>query len=530
MEQALPGALTTQNRKTSLDSSGVNAGGWRDRFLYFRGADAIKPGMTEIKRYVPLAAWIIVCLTLVCVAGRIIGLGYLPQDDALRHAAKAVSGKAWPEILVMRADFGMDPHPGWHAILGGIHRLRHCDVETLVVLPVAGLMLLFSVAGLAWLRRPEAWLGALLAAAVFCPDFILRLSYGRPYLFTIAAYMALLLVWSRVEKRSPGLWEMVATVLLIAAAAWVHGSFYQLILPAAGLFLAGRWRQAVWFGVLWAGGSVLGAEMTGHPWVFLDQCVRHLLGVFGGPTLTRQLVPELQPSNGGGLFLLALTAMLFWRARASDGKERHLLEPVFVMGVLGWILGLKVGRFWWDWGLPAFLIWLARELESQLQNLMPFDSGQRLSLTLALALAVFFGIGSDRDGRWTSNLTKQYLAQNDPALQGWLPENGGIIYSVDMTVFNDLFFKNPTAPWRYVLGFESALMLPEDLAVVRDVAWSYGDLRGYDPWLKKIRPQDRLIIPESWLPTTGLTRGGNIAELEWHRAANGWWIGRLRRP
>ena len=127
-------------------------------------------------------------------------------------------------------------------------------------------------------------------------------------------------------------------------------------------------------------------------------------------------------------------------------------------------------------------------------------------------------------------MTKQYLAQNDPALQGWLPESGGIIYSVDMTVFNDLFFKNPTAPWRYVLGFESALMLPEDLAVVREVAWNYGDLRGYDPWLKKIRPQDRLIIPESWLPTTGLTRGGNIAELEWHRAANGWWIGRLRRP
>jgi hypothetical protein len=269
--------------------------------------------------------------------------------------------------------------------------------------------------------------------------------------------------------------------------------------------------------------------LTGHPWLFLDQCVRHLLAALGGPALTRQLVSELQPSNAGSTFLLALIAMLFWRARSQDWKARDLLEPVFMMGVLGWVLGLKVGRFWCDWGMPAFLIWLALELEKQLQNLMPFDSWRRLSVTVALALAVFFGIGSDRDGRWTGNLTKQYLAQKDPALKGWLPESGGIIYSVDMTVFNDLFFKNPTAPWRYVLGFESALMLPEDLAAARSVTWNYGDLRGYDPWVKKMRPQDRLIITEGWLPTSGLTRGANIPELEWHRTANAWWIGRLPR-
>ena len=321
----------------------------------------------------------------------------------------------------------------------------------------------------------------------------------------------------------------MATVLFIAAAAWVHGSFYQLILPAAGLFLAGRWRQAFWFGVLWAAGSVLGASLTGHPWLFLDQCVRHLLGVFGGRVLTRQLVPELQPSKGDAAFVLGVMAMLLWRARSADWKARNLLEPVFVMGVLGWVLGLKVGRFWWDWGLPALVIWLALELEKQLQTFMPFDSWNRLSVTLALALAVFLGISSDRDGRWNGNLAKQYLAQDDPSLAGWLPESGGIIYSVDVSVFNDLFFKNPTAPWRYAMGFESALMLPEDLAVARKVAWNYGDLRGYDPWVEKMRAQDRLIITESWLPTTGLTRGGNIPELEWHRAANGWWIGRLPR-
>src|ERR1700720_4110804 len=65
----------------------------------------------EFKRRVPLAAWLVVVITLLLVPLKIIGYGYLPADDALRHAAKAVSGKPWSEILVMRNDFAIDQHP-----------------------------------------------------------------------------------------------------------------------------------------------------------------------------------------------------------------------------------------------------------------------------------------------------------------------------------------------------------------------------------------------------------------------------------
>src|SRR6266700_2068273 len=112
----------------------------------------------SLQRYVPLAAWAITILALLSIPGKIISYGYIPQDDALRHAAKAVSGKPWPEILVMRSDFGIDPHPGWHAILGWIHHWQGCSAETLVVISVVGLMLLTSAAVLPWLRRPESWL------------------------------------------------------------------------------------------------------------------------------------------------------------------------------------------------------------------------------------------------------------------------------------------------------------------------------------------------------------------------------------
>jgi hypothetical protein len=409
-----------------------------------------------------------------------------------------------------------------------MHQWLGCNAETLVILPTAGLMILFSLVALAWLRWPEAWLGALLAAATFSPTFIGRLALGRPYLFTLSVYVAMLLMWARLGDRQPRLREMLATFLLIAAAAWIHGSFYQLLLPALGLLLAGRWRQAFWFGALWAGGSFFGASFTGHPWIFLNQCVRHLFGVFGDYSLTNQLVSELMPTEGEGAMVLVVIAMLLWRARDPDWKARELADPIFMMGLLGWLLGLKVGRFWWDWGMPATLLWLALQLQKQLKLYVAFDSGMRLLVTLGLAVGVFLGITSDRGNRWTYGITKQYLTQDNPDLKGWLPESGGILYSVDMAVFDETFYKNPTAPWRYAQGFESALMQPDDLAVVRKVQWNGGDLRAYGPWVKKMRRQDRLIIPASWLPTTGPARTvASIPELEWFRADNGWSIGRL---
>src|SRR5437762_400733 len=85
---------------------------------------------TQLNRYVPLAAWIIVVLTLLCIPSKIISYGYLPADDAIRHAAKAVSGKPWQDILVMRPDFKIDPHPGWHFVLHKIYQVTNCSCRS----------------------------------------------------------------------------------------------------------------------------------------------------------------------------------------------------------------------------------------------------------------------------------------------------------------------------------------------------------------------------------------------------------------
>ncbi|HTR42148.1 MAG TPA: hypothetical protein VMH87_11090 [Pseudomonadales bacterium] len=476
-----------------------------------------------MKRYVPLAVWIVVVSAIIYIPLKIIGYGFLPMDDALRHAAKTVSGKSWQQILVMRDDFPIDPSPGWQKILEWVHDINHGDAESLVIFSVIALMLLVMSCGVPWFRRPEAWLAALMIASVFIPACTTRFARGRPYILTDAVVITILILWTRWgAKRQPS--PLYVTPLLVAASAWIHGSWYMLVLPGVAILFAGMWHEAILYVVCWLLGSVLGCALTGHPIVFLLQSVRHMFGVFGNFTVGRQLEPELHPSDGAVPAVLAVAALLLWRKASLGWDSRKLLNPVFMMMALGWLLGLKMQRFWWDYGTPAFIIWVAMELQEHLEKGIIFDSIQRLFLALAIAAGAYLGFTSDRDGRWTENLTTAgFISESDPKLAGWLPEQGGIIYNSDMDVFFETFYQNPTADWKYVLGFESGWMLPDDLKIIREYQWTFGNAQVLEQWVPKMRPQDRMIIH-----ATGSGRP-NIPELEWNYAATEIWIGRLPR-
>jgi hypothetical protein len=481
----------------------------------------------RLNRYIPLAVWAVALTTLLLIPFKIVSYGYLPEDDALRHAAKAVSGKPWSEILVMREDFPLDFHQGWHAILGSIHRSQNANTETLVVFSVVSLMLLVNFSALVWFRRPEAWLAALTAGCMAAPVMTSRLLLGRPFLFTMAVFMTLLLLWSKPDNDRPAAKSLLASILLIAAAAWIHGtSWYLLAFPAVALVLAGLWRRSVWFLGCWLSGALLGASLTGHPWQFVGQSLQLLFQAFGTTDLVRQLVTEFQPSSGDFGAILLAAAMVLWRSRTPGWSSQELLNPIFLMCIIGWLLGLKVIRFSVDWGLPAFLVWLALSFQEEFERFLSFNAWRRLWITLGLAVATFFSITSDLGSRWTYNLTNQYLTPEDPQIASWLPDKDGIIYNGDMRVFDYTFFKNPSAPWRYILGFEPGLMRPDDLAVLRKASWNFGDVRAYEPWIMKMRPEDRLILRAS---ISHITRQPNLPPLEWFFTANDYWIGRLPR-
>jgi hypothetical protein len=66
-------------------------------------------------------------------------------------------------------------------------------------------------------------------------------------------------------------------------------------------------------------------------------------------------------------------------------------------------------------------------------------------------------------------------------------------------------------------------MTKEDFEVYHKIMWNFGDAKAYEPWVEKMRPQDRLVI-----------RGGrgsppNLPQLEWEYGVSGTWIGRTPR-
>jgi hypothetical protein len=197
-------------------------------------------------------------------------------------------------------------------------------------------------------------------------------------------------------------------------------------------------------------------------------------------------------------------------------------NPAFWLVAGCWILGFRVGRFWEDWGWPALLVLIATEIELLLLAKFAADSLRRLLLVLIIALATFLAVTSDLNSRWTKNLTWQYLSEAEhPDLAGWMPEKGGILYTADMGIFYQTFFKNPNGGWRYILGYEPALMPKEDFETYHKILWNNGDAKAYAPWVEKMQPADRLVI-----------RGNsgqqpNIPQLEWHYGVSGLWLGRV---
>ena len=480
--------------------------------------------LDSLRRWIPLAVWVMAAFVILAIPLKIMGYGYLPVDDALRHAAKAVSGKSWPEILVLGSAFKIDPQFGWNLFLREIFLWTHCNAETLVIFSVVALFALAGWSALPWLKRPEAWLIALGASAL-CVDTAGRLSLGRPFLVTTAGLLTILFCWQARGSSRPKWTLAVWFALLIALCSFMHGVWYLWSLPVAAFFFAGQFRWGLMVAAGWLAGIFLGGLLTGHPFESIYQAVEMGRRAVFLHTTQRTLVTELQPSDGEPFQLLFFGGLLVLRQLAKLNSTPLAKNPAFWLACLCWILSFKARRFAEDWGWPALLVLAADDLQLLLQSRFAADSFKRLALAAGISGTVFLMFTNDAGSRWTENLTWQFLSTKEhPELAGWMPDKGGIIYSSDMSIFYQTFYKNPTADWRYVLGYESGLMTDEDFKVFQSIQWNFGDSKAYEPWVEKMKPADRLII-----------RGGrgsppNIPQLEWDYGVSGIWIGRLPRP
>jgi hypothetical protein len=457
---------------------------------------------------------ILVLITFLFIGLKIIRYGYIPPDDVRRHAARAITGREYTDILVLRPEYKMDHNAGWDWLLGQLHVKAGLGEDQLVVFSMAVLLFGMLCAPLPWMRCPEAWLAALLAFILAIPGITQRFAEGRPYLLTEGVLIALLLAWAK--PGNPSWSKIILTSAGFALSVWLHGSWYLWAVLPAAFFLAGQWRAGTSLALCWVAGAIFGALLTGHPLEFLRQGVVLAWVIFHEGVAETLLVTEFQSSSGEFMALLILAIMFIWRR----GKSGQLFRaPLFWLMVVCWILGLKVVRFWVDWGLPAALVWLALQFEEMILASWAALPARRLIVSILLALSLFLVTTSDLGGRYSGSLRETFVDASDPTFKGWMPEKGGIFYGADMMFFYNTFYKNPNGDWRYIVGFEPALMPPEDLKVYRAILWSQYSWAAYEPWVLKMRPQDRLEISSATQPV--------IPALEWINSGANVWIGRL---
>jgi hypothetical protein len=452
---------------------------------------------------------------------------FFPVDDCLRHAAKAVSGKDWRDILVMRGGLDLDEQFGWHAILGALHSVFGCSPAILVIVSFITLFLAATLVPALCFRRPEAWVIAILAASLAFPaSYLYRLSRGRPYILTIAILTILLKFWSSRSSRR----LMVVTILLISVNAWIHHAWYLWTLPTVAFFVSGRAKDGLKFMFCAIAGILIGASATGHPLQYLSQHVVRLFTTFGTGGEWDVLVSELHPFEGGFAYLaafggLAAVYTVLTGKRFLDPARKFLLT----IAAFGWLGSLWIFRFWGEWGLPALVVLSALLVQDMIDrpgwNRIP----QRFWIAVFPCLAFFLYATNDWQGKW-SHESSPLAAQGyvSPSICKWqpgttgmeecLPGAGGIVYSAEMSVFNKMFFDNPDAPWRYAYGFESGLMTDENLRILREIQRSRKAWSSFIPWVLKMRPQDVLVVYSPSYP--------QIPGMIWHQTDPGIWFGK----
>lgn len=476
------------------------------------------------KRYVPLLSWVIVLFILLLIPFKIDSYGYLPSDDALRHAAKAVSGKSWQEILVLGAAFHFDPNWGWHWFLRQFHLAMGWNAEALVEFTVIALFIICNWSIVACLKRPEAWLAAFVLVSLIS-DLTSRFLSGRPFLISIAALGIILLAWQRNWPAAPKWQNVFWMTPLIAVAVFLHGVWYLWALPVAAFFLAGEFRWFILLTASWMAGTFVGSALTGHPIESILQAIELAINALGWHESQLTLVGELKPSGGEILPVILMAGLVVMRQLAKYPAPPLSRHPAFWLAAIGWLLGCQTFRFWEDWGAPAFMILIAGDLQLLYESKFAVDSLKRLGLVCASAAVIWAVTTNDVGSRWTNSQSWRPINANDPAqaaaLQGWLPDKDGIFYTADSEFFFQTFFYNPEANWRYALGFESTLMTPDNFKTYQDIVWNLGDAKAYQPWVQKMRPQDRLVIEGA------AGERPNIPQLEWSRPAGDYWIGRL---
>lgn len=461
-------------------------------------------------------------ITLLIIPFKIISYGYLPSDDAMRHAGKVLSNLSWDQILVS-ANPIPDVHIGWHQFLGFFQHISGCGADGLVSMSVITLFLSVVLPILFLYRRPESWiLGLIICYNLTGIEY--RFLLGRPYVGYVAVIMVALLLRNKLNEKQTCWKTLILLTIGMAISIWWRTVWFLYLLPIAAFMMARMWRAALRLLAMLAAATLFMAAASGQP-ALIIQSLRLALDVMGTHDYAIQLVTELQPLPPHiSVIIVPIIIMISIKIRKGSIKK-CFDSPAFYLFVLSWFLGCASRRWWIDFGGPTILIMICEEIDSILtdksNSITPWFSLARGGSAVLACGILFLSFTADLNSRWTSCLRNEYVDITDPSIQEGLPGKEGIIYSSRMNIFYQTFYAHPNAEWRYILGYEAALMPSDDLKIFRNIQWNKEALESFDPWIAKMRPQDRL-----WLEQPIGAQEPSIKSLEWTRLTSYIWSGR----
>jgi hypothetical protein len=461
---------------------------------------------------------ILFLFTIFMIPVNILGQGYMPKDDALRHCAKVISGKNWNELLIVRDYIKLDSHQGWHNILNLVHCILKINTRALVMFSVAFLFIWFSLIPFAYLTYAETWIFSLLAFASLDWLPFQRLFLGRPFIFTMSWVVLICFTWKKLRHNTT-VYDFSFLLAYTTAVVLIQCAWPILALPVFGFFLAREYKTAVKLICIILCSVCLGALISGDPILFVTQNLSHVYSaLFEVPKSIA--TTELQGFNGSPLVVFLIALIILYKLTKNDFSIKMIDNPVFIIFVLSYIFQYKIARIWSDIGFPAFSVWLSYEV-CQIIKKYHLSSHNRLVIMIILVLTFYFQTTNDYQERWSKLTNINILSYNSSIDKEWLPETGGVVYNAQMEIFYKGFYSNPNAPWKYVLGFEHAWMREEDLQVITHIQRTkiINDSSLVMPWLDKMTHKDRLVFY--------LNEGKpDIPQLSWRHMPDGLWIGK----
>jgi len=136
-------------------------------------------------------------------------------------------------------------------------------------------------------------------------------------------------------------------------------------------------------------GILIGAFLTGNAFLFFKQTIIHAYKVIGNHPLQRMLVSELQSSSGDIFMAITVLGFIAWRKLRGAWTIKSIYNPVFILAVLCWLLGMVSRRYWLDIGMSAAVAWMAFEFEDAISLKINYFSWNRLILSLCIVGALY---------------------------------------------------------------------------------------------------------------------------------------------